>query len=240
VEERAALRRLLEEGGVDPACLEPLAHYGELLLETNKHFNLTGATTAAELAPHLLDSLTLVPYVHPPLLDVGSGGGLPAIPIAIATGFPVTLVESVTKKAAFLEAAIGTLRLSGQVIPQRAELAGRDPDLRERFGSATARAVSSAPTVLELVVPFLKIGGMAVLQRGKMDERERNAVADAAPMLGAEVAQEISTEGDRRILILRKVTGTPSRFPRRPGVPEKRPLCFVSEAKGDVPRGTLR
>jgi 16S rRNA (guanine527-N7)-methyltransferase len=173
-----------------------------------------------------MDSLTLVPYVQAPLLDVGSGGGLPAIPLAIATGFPVTLVESVTKKAAFLEAAIGTLHASGQVIPQRAELAGRDPDLRERFGSATARAVSTAPTVLELVVPFLKIGGVAVLQRGKMDERERNAVIDAAPMLGAELVEEISLQGDRRILLLRKIAMTPSRFPRRPGVPEKRPLCL--------------
>jgi 16S rRNA (guanine527-N7)-methyltransferase len=173
-----------------------------------------------------LDSLTLARYVEAPLVDVGSGGGLPAIPLAIVTGCPVTLVESITKKAAFLEAAIGTLGLSGHVIPQRAELAGRDPDLRERFGSATARAVSTAPTVLELVVPFLKVGGVAVLQRGKMDARERNAVADAAPMLGAELSEEISLNGARRILLVRKTASTPTRFPRRAGVPEKRPLCF--------------
>jgi 16S rRNA (guanine527-N7)-methyltransferase len=226
MEERAALRELLDEGGANSEWLDALAHYGELLLETNRHFNLTGAATPAELVPHIRDSLTLVPYVQAPLVDVGSGGGLPAIPLAIATGIPVTLVESVTKKAAFLEAAIGTLHLGGQVIPQRAELAGRDPDLRERFGSATARAVSTAPTVLELVVPLLKIGGLAVLQRGKMDERERNAVVDAAPMLGAQLLEEVLLEGDRRILLLRKTTATPSRFPRRPGVPEKRPLCF--------------
>jgi 16S rRNA (guanine527-N7)-methyltransferase len=226
--DRDALRRLLKEGGVDPAFLEVQAHYGEMLLETNRHFNLTGAGTPEELAPHILDSLTLVPYIQAPLVDVGSGGGLPAIPLAIATGMPFTLIESVTKKAAFLEAAIGMLALNGRVIPQRAELAGRDPDLREQFGSATARAVSSAPTVLELVVPFIKVGGVAVLQRGKMDARERNAVADAAPMLGAEVADEVSLSGDRRILLLRKVSTTPARFPRRAGVPEKRPLCFTA------------
>ena len=203
-----------------------LAHYGELLLETNKQFNLTGADTSAELFPHLLDSLSIVRYVDAPLVDVGSGGGLPAIPLAISTGVPVTLVESVTKKAAFVESALGQLELYGQVIPQRAELAGRDPDLRERFACATARAVSSAPTVLELVVPFLKIGGLAILQRGRLDDRERNAVADAAPMLGAEVEEEVPLDGDRRVLLIRKVAPTPQRFPRRPGVPEKRPLCL--------------
>lgn len=227
MDDRAALRRLLEQGGADPGFVDALAHYGELLLEMNRHFNLTGASTAAELAPHILDSLTLVPYIQAPLVDVGSGGGLPAIPLAIVTGVPVTLVESVTKKAAFLEAAIGTLGLNGRVIPQRAELAGRDPELREKFGSATARAVSSAPTVVELVVPFLKVGGVAVLQRGKMDPRERNAVVDAAPMLGGELAEEVSLNGERRILLIRKTAATPARFPRRAGVPEKRPLCFA-------------
>jgi 16S rRNA (guanine527-N7)-methyltransferase len=151
---------------------------------------------------------------------------LPAIPVAIAAGVDVTMVESTTKKAAFLEAALGTLGLQGRVIPQRAELAGRDPALRERFACATARAVSSAPTVLELAVPFLQVGGTAVLQRGKLDERERNAVVDAAPMLGARLDQEIPLEGERRILLLNKGTSTPQRFPRRTGVPEKRPLCL--------------
>lgn len=228
MDDRAALKRLLEQGGAETRFLDALAHFGELLLETNRHVNLTGADTPEELAPHILDSLTLVPYVQAPIVDVGSGGGLPAIPLAIATGMPVTLVESVTKKAAFLEAAIGTLGLGGRVIPQRAELAGRDPELREQFGSATARAVSTAPTVLELVVPLLKVGGVAVLQRGKMDARERNAVADAAPMLGAEIFDEIPLEGERRILLVRKAAPTPARFPRRAGVPEKRPLCFTA------------
>jgi 16S rRNA (guanine527-N7)-methyltransferase len=80
--------------------------------------------------------------------------------------------------------------------------------------------------VLELAVPFLQVGGTAVLQRGKLDERERNAVVDAAPMLGARLDQEIPLEGERRILLLNKGTSTPQRFPRRTGVPEKRPLCL--------------
>lgn len=227
MDERSALADLLRAAGVEERLIDPLAHYGSMLLETNRKFNVSGADTPEELAPHVVDSLSIVPYVQGPLVDVGSGGGLPAIPIAIATGIAVTLVESTSKKAAFLEAALGTLGLQGHVIPQRAELAGRDPALRAQFACATARAVSSAPTVLELVVPFLRIGGVAVLQRGRLDERERNAVVDAAPMLGAELVEEIPLAGERRILLLRKTAPTPDRFPRRTGVPEKRPLCWT-------------
>jgi 16S rRNA (guanine527-N7)-methyltransferase len=225
-DECAALAALLGAAGVERRLVERLAHYGALVLETNRRFNISGADTPEELVPHILDSLSIVPYVQGPLVDVGSGGGLPAIPLAIATGFEITMVESTTKKAAFLEAALGTLGLTGRVIPQRAELAGRDPALRDQFGCASARAVSSAPTVLELAVPFLRVGGMAVLQRGRFEPRERDAVVDAAPMLGAEFIREIPLEGDRRVLLVKKTALTPQRFPRRTGIPEKRPLCF--------------
>lgn len=225
-DERAALAALLSGAGVESRLVDPLAHYGALLLETNRRFNVSGADTPEELLPHILDSLTIVPYVQGPLVDVGSGGGLPAIPLAIATGIEITMIESTTKKAAFLEAALGTLALAGRVIPERAEIAGRDPGLRDQFACATARAVSSAPTVMELVTPFLRAGGVAVFQRGRLDERERNAVVDAAPMLGAELADEISLDGERRILLVKKTAPTPQRFPRRTGVPEKRPLCL--------------
>lgn len=224
--ERDALEALLRGAGIEARLIGPLAQFGELLLETNRRFNVSGADTPDELLPHLLDSLSIAPYVQGPLVDIGSGGGLPAVPVAIATGIPVTLVESTTKKAAFLEAVLGTLELQGRVIPQRAELAGRDPALREQFACATARAVSSAPTVLELAAPFLRVGGLAVLQRGRMAERERNAMADAVPMLGMEIAQEIPLDGERRIILARKIAGISNRFPRRTGVPEKRPLCL--------------
>jgi 16S rRNA (guanine527-N7)-methyltransferase len=224
--ERDRLAQLLTEAGIQARSIPALAHFGELVLETNRHFNVSGADTPEELVPHIVDSLSIARFVSAPLVDIGSGGGLPAIPIAIATGMPVTMVESTTKKAAFLESVLAQLDLQGHVIPERAELAGRHSDLREQFACATARAVSSAPTVLELTVPFLRVGGVAVLQRGKMDERERNAVVDAAPMLGAELADEVALDGDRRVLLIRKVTRTSQRFPRRTGVPEKRPLCL--------------
>jgi 16S rRNA (guanine527-N7)-methyltransferase len=224
VAERDALDALLREAAVEPQIARRLAQYGALLLEANKRINLTGAHTPEDLLPHLLDSVCIVPYVQGPLVDIGSGGGLPAVPVAIATGVPLTLIEATTKKAAFLEAVLGALGLQARVVPQRAEIAGRDPDLREQFASATARAVSNAATVLELAAPFLRIEGMAVLQRGRMDERDRNALIDAAPMLGAQVEREILLAGERRIVLVRKTGPTPPRFPRRTGVPQKRPL----------------
>jgi 16S rRNA (guanine527-N7)-methyltransferase len=220
-----ALRELLAAAGVADALAERLATYGAFLLETNRRVNLTGAKTAEALAPHLLDALSLTADVRGPLVDVGSGGGLPGIPLALATGVPVTLIEPVAKKAAFLEAALAHLGIGGDVVAARAEVAAHDPRHRERFEAATARAVGPPSTVAELTVPFLVIGGRALLQRGALDDAERLAVTDAAPMLGAALVEERQLEGLRRVLILEKRQATPARFPRRVGVPEKRPLC---------------
>lgn len=222
---RAELTGRLEEAGVEAALIEQLAAYGAFLLEANQQFNLTGAKTPEELVPHLLDSLSVVPFARGALVDIGSGGGLPAIPIGIVTKRPIFLIESVAKKAVFLRKALGELGLQGEVWILRAEAAGHDPALREQFDTATARAVSSAPTVAELLMPFLAIGGRAILQRGNLEEREREALSDAALMLGGRVAEEHRLEGERRIVIIEKVEPTNHRFPRRAGVPEKRPLC---------------
>jgi 16S rRNA (guanine527-N7)-methyltransferase len=225
-EEIARLRSRFEAAQLDTRVIEPLARYAALVLETNKHFNLTGAKNGDELAAHVLDSLTLLPFVRDPLVDVGSGAGLPAIPLAIAGGIAVTLVETTHKKARFLESVMETFALPGEVVAARAEVAARDLRLRERFASGTARAVALAPTVAELVLPFLEVGGVALLQRGTIDRHELAALEDAAIMLGGRFESEQRLEGDRRIVVLRKTEPTPQRFPRRTGVPEKRPLCY--------------
>jgi 16S rRNA (guanine527-N7)-methyltransferase len=221
------LATLLREGGVDAGLAAKLAEYGSLLLEANARVNLTGATDAGALVPHLLDALTLRPFVGDAhtLVDVGSGGGLPGIPLALATGIDVLLLEPIAKKTAFLTDALRTLGLSGEARAERAEVAAR-ADARERFDLATARAVSSAPTVAELTIPFLRIGGRALLQRGAIDARERQALDDAVLILGARVIDEVVVGDERRILVLEKIAATGNRFPRRNGVPEKRPLCL--------------
>jgi 16S rRNA (guanine527-N7)-methyltransferase len=219
------LRALLEAGGAPAEHLDRLTHYGTAVLEANRQFNLTGAKTAAEFAPHILDSLTVAPYVYDSLIDIGSGGGLPAIPVAIVTGVPVTMIESTVKKVRFLARMLDELNLPGDAIAARAEIAGHDPSFRGRFVTGTARAVSTAPTVAELLLPFIGVGGIAVLQRGIMDERERHALSDAALMLGGQVEDERQLDGERRIVLVRKTAPTGIRFPRRTGIPEKRPLC---------------
>jgi 16S rRNA (guanine527-N7)-methyltransferase len=216
----------LRAGAVEEPLAERLALYAALVLDANRRLNLTGAKDGATFAAHLLDALTLRGDVVSPLIDVGSGNGVPGIPLALATGARVVLLEPIKKRAAFLREALAALGIDGEALDARAEDAARDPAYREAFGSATARAVASAPTVAELTVPFLALGGRALLQRGSLEPPERNAVADAALVLGAELVEERPLDGERRILILEKRAATTFRFPRKNGVPAKRPLCL--------------
>jgi 16S rRNA (guanine527-N7)-methyltransferase len=215
----------LRAAGVEPALAERLAIYAAMVLAANRRLNLTGAKTGTAFAAHIIDALTLAADVVGPLVDVGSGNGVPGIPLAVATGVRVTLVEPIKKRASFLAGALTELGLEGEAVAGRAEDVARDPAYRERFRTATARAVAAAPTVAELTVPFLAIGGRALLQRGSLETAERNALADAALVLGAEVVEERPVDGERRILIIEKRTLTSPRFPRKNGVPAKRPLC---------------
>ena len=222
----ASIAVFLAAADVAPALVARLAKYGEIVLDANAAMNLTAAREPEAFAAQILDALTLTADIDGPLIDIGSGAGLPGIPLALATGQPVVLVDSSKKKADFLGRTLCALEIAGEAIGLRAETLARDPVYRETFTCATVRAVGSAPSVAELSVPFLAVGGRAFLQRGAMDEREREAIGDAAPMLGAEVVEERLVQGDRRILILVKRMSTPTRFPRRDGVPQKRPLCF--------------
>lgn len=222
--EPEALAALKAAGVADPLA-ERLAVYAALVLDANRRLNLTGANTGAAFAEHILDALTLAEDVESPLIDVGSGNGVPGIPLALATGARVVLLEPIRKRAAFLEAAVAALAIDGTVLAERAEEAAHDPRYREQFRTATARAVGAASTVAELTVPFLALGGQALLQRGSNVARE-TALADAALVLGAEVKETRGAPGERRVLILVKRTATSMRFPRRNGIPAKRPLCL--------------
>ena len=216
----------LAAAGVDAPLAERLAVYAALVVEGTRRLNLTGAKDGAAFAAHILDALTLRGDVVSPLIDVGSGNGVPGIPLALATGARVVLLEPIKKRAAFLAAALQTLGIDGDAVAERAEDAARDPRYRGAFMTATARAVASAPAVAELAVPFLAVGGKALLQRGSLEAAERNAVADAALVLGAEMVEERPIDGERRLVVLEKRTPTGPRFPRKNGVPAKRPLCL--------------
>ncbi len=216
----------LARHGAPPEALERLSRYGELLLERNREFNLTGARDAEAIAKHIADALTLVPLIaaDEELIDVGAGGGLPGIPLAIVRGIRVTSVDATAKKIAFVVDAMQQLGIEGEAIAARAENLARDKGFRDRFTYATARALGSAAAVVELTLPFVAIGGRALLQRGTMLDAERALAAEAALALGGELSDELPLEGERRILIVTKRSPTPERFPRRVGIAQHRPL----------------
>ena len=222
--EREELSALLADAHLDASLAAKLAGFGSAVLEANRRFNLTGAKSAPALLAHLLDALTLLPEIEGRLIDVGSGAGFPGVPLALA-GLQVDFLEANAKKAAFIREQLAELGCGGEVYTGRVEVLGHDPRLRERYDRATARAVSSATTVAEYLIPLLRIGGVALLPRGRAEERESEALADAALVLGAEVLDDITLGGDRRILRLRKRSKTSPRFPRRDGIPAQRPLC---------------
>jgi 16S rRNA (guanine527-N7)-methyltransferase len=210
---------------VAPATRDALGRYGALLLSANKATNLTGAKDAAAIAAHITDALTIARYVRSPLVDVGSGGGLPGIPLALATGAELTLIEATLKKARFLRGALDALGIAGRVVAERAEVAGHEESLRGRFAAVTARAVGGVTVVLEFTLPLLAVGGIAVLQRAPLSAGERNAASDAALVLGGEVTgYEVMGPG-RSVLLVEQRTPTQPRFPRRTGIPTRKPLC---------------
>ena len=167
------------------------------------------------------------------VIDVGSGGGIPGLPLKLLQPDAfVTLLESNRKRCAFLAAAIAELGIDGvEVVNARAETAAHDPAYREQYDVATARGLARLPTLAEEVLPFLKLGGVAVLPKGADAagvQSEAEAAAFAADELGAAPAfiQPVEYPGTAPvdyIVYWLKVQPTPERFPRRVGVPSKRP-----------------
>jgi 16S rRNA (guanine527-N7)-methyltransferase len=222
----AALGVEFEAGDV-----ERLGRYLSLLLETNKVHNLTAVTDPEQAwARHILDSLTLIALLAElpegaAVIDVGSGGGLPGVPLAITMpGLRFTLLEATGKKAEFLRQAAGELGLSNaRVVNERAERAGQSPEHRERYDAAVARAVGPLSVIAELTVPLIKIGGRCLLIKGQKAEEELAAAKKALHMLHATHAGTVDTPTGR-IVVLEKGRKTPAAYPRRDGEPKREPL----------------
>jgi 16S rRNA (guanine527-N7)-methyltransferase len=189
---------------------------------------------------HILDSLSC--FLFEPLgrarrlADVGSGGGLPGVPIKIIEPeLRITLVESTAKKARFLHRAVGHLSLEGvEVMNARVEEIARADEYRGAHDVATARAVARLSVVAEYCLPLLKVGGYAISMKGKLEDEEMAEGERAAERLGARVSGLIRVpwlpefeKKDRCLVILEKVGGTPEEYPRNVGVPAKKPLGVV-------------
>lgn len=238
----------LDELGVElePGDGERLGRYLGLLLETNRAFNLTAITDPGQAWMRLIfDALTLVPLLaelpaRACVLDVGSGGGLPGVPLAIVMPqLDFTLLEATGKKAEFLRTVAERLHLTNlTVVNDRAERAAHDRGpkdewagrslagpvgLRGSFDAVTARALGPLATAVELTVPFAKVGGLVLLVKGQRAEEELAAAQEALHLLHAAHAATVETPTGR-IVVLEKFHHTPKVYPRRDGEPKRAPL----------------
>ena len=224
---------------LNPKQLEQFAAYFNELIDWNQHFNLTRITDPAEVqVKHFLDSLTVTLAQKPPLnapgltcIDIGSGAGLPGIPLKIM--FPdieLTLLEATVKKTDFLRHVTGKLGLDNvEVVAIRAEEAAHEAKYREKFALVLSRAVAPLPTLVELTLPFCAVGGSFISQKKGAIESEISRAENAISTLGGKVTEvkriDLAEFTDERYLVMiDKVSPTPQKYPRRAGMPKKRPI----------------
>ncbi|HEY2867994.1 MAG TPA: RsmG family class I SAM-dependent methyltransferase [Gaiellales bacterium] len=176
---------------------------------------------------HVEDALAAVPIVEKlapaRIADVGSGGGSPGIPIALVTGIAVDLVEATGVKCDFLRRCVAALDAPCDVVHDRSEHLARGGG-RDAYDLVLARALAPPPVAVELCLPLARVGGHVLLWTA---ETEPGALAQAAAAMGGEHAETVEAGPNRRLELLRKLTATPERFPRRPGMAAKHPLVRV-------------
>jgi 16S rRNA (guanine527-N7)-methyltransferase len=228
-------RELAARAGVEltDVQIQRLERYLDLLIDANQHMNLTRITDRQQATvQHVGDALTLLPHLPAGghrLADVGTGGGVPGIPLAIARpDLHVTLIDSTKKKAAFLRECAGQLQLQNvQVIEDRAETVGRS-EHREAFDIACARAVATLDWLCEWCLPLVKKGGKVLAAKGARHVAELPAARKVARLLGGgqPVAHPVELPGttDHVIVEIPKISKTDKRLPRDPTQAKGRPL----------------
>lgn len=221
---------------VTPPQEVAFAQYADALVDWNTRVNLTAITAPEEIqVKHFLDSLTIasVHNLSAPLkvIDVGSGAGLPGMPLQIVyPHLQMTLLEATGKKVAFLEHVIQLLGLeNARTLKARAEEAGQMRDQREQYDLALARAVARLPVLLEYLLPLVKVGGRCIAMKGKTARTEAADSARALKMLGGKLVgvhdfQLPDIEEQHHLVVVEKIAPTPIGFPRKPGVPSQKPL----------------
>ena len=236
---RARLSGWMVAWGLDvkDASLKHLVEFAFALSEY-RDANVIGTRDVDQvLERHIADSLS--PLLHKPteeaqtLVDVGSGAGLPGIPLRICLPkTAVTLIESTGKKTAFTHQVLKQLNIGGlNVLNMRVEEVGRIPEYRGAFDTATVRAVASLAVVAEYCLPLVRVGGTVIVMKGQPSEKEMDQGARAADVLGAELETVIHVPTlprmeprTRCLVVLRKTSETPKRYPRRIGLPRQNPL----------------
>jgi 16S rRNA (guanine527-N7)-methyltransferase len=215
--------------------------YFEELVAWNQKFNLTAITEYEQVQiRHFLDSLSCLLAQEPRAalsrtdaraIDVGAGAGFPGIPLKlVCSKVKMTLLESTGKKVTFLQHIVDLLALpSTTAIHARAEELAHEEEHRQQYDVALARAVADLPVVVEYTLPFCRVGGWVVAQKGEAGAAEAWAAEGAIRLLGGELRRVLPVElpglpEDRSLVIIEKAGPTPKTYPRRPGMPRKRPL----------------
>ena len=219
--------------------LEQFTTYYRMLVESNKHVNLTRITDQDEVyLKHFYDSITgalAEPRLQTEqltLCDIGAGAGFPSLPLKIA--FPqlkVTIVDSLNKRITFLEELVAKLGLSDvELVHDRAEtFSAKKSTHREQFDVVTARAVARLAVLSELCLPAAKVGGEFIAYKALAAPEELHDATKAIAKLGGQVRQTVKltlpgTDDERNIILIDKTAPTPQKYPRRPGLPNKKPI----------------
>lgn len=235
MEELAAWAQVFDLS-LDTTQVAQFAAYEALLLDWNERISLTAIRDPRAIRiRHFLDSLSCATITGSldgcTLIDIGSGAGFPGLPLKILyPDMQLTLVDSVAKKARFLELVVGELGLRNvTVLAERAETLGQEAAFRERFDWAAGRAVAELRVLAELLLPLCRVGGHMLAQKGEGVAAE---VAAAGPAIGAvgggpptvSAVRLPETEQTHYLVRIPKVAPAPGRYPRRAGIPAKRPL----------------
>lgn len=210
--------------------------YAKELLDWNERVNLTAITEPEDIEMrHFLDSLAVIRGVTfspgQRVIDVGTGAGFPGIPLRIVhPHIELTLLEATTKKNLFLEHLTKRLNLNNvRILDARAEEAGQHASEREQYDVVVARAVAQMPTLAEYLLPLCKVGGRCVALKGENAVVETQQAENALRILGGHVERVIPVElpqvaETHYLVVIEKKAATPPQYPRRPGIPSKRPL----------------
>lgn len=229
-------KSLLTASGVTRAQSVKLEQYYNLLMDWNQRINLTAITNEHEvITKHFLDSIAALDagvfYINSRVLDLGSGGGLPGIPIKICEPtLSVTLMDSLAKRVRFLNTCIEELGLTDTcAVHGRAEDMAQLPEFREQFDVCVSRAVANMATLSELCLPFVKVGGFFVAMKGPGASDEMMTADSAIKQLGGEVQRIVryeipSTELKHNLVVIQKVKKTSTQFPRKAPKPSRDPL----------------
>lgn len=214
--------------------IENFKIYMELLLEWNEKINLTAITDENDiLLKHFVDSLTIKKYIseNEKIIDIGTGAGFPGIPLAIMNKYnEITLMDSLNKRIVFLNDVIDKLKLNNvKAIHSRAEELARNKNHREKYDVAVSRAVANLSTLVEYMLPFVRIGGKCICMKGPNIEEELKNAKKAIKELGGEIIKIENfklpeSDNERNIVIIKKIKETSSKYPRKPGTPSKEPI----------------